>query len=145
MKWCCNFRLIRGEPLQVVGHTEKTFRVLLAGRGWHFLYALDLGRISLQTVSGDVVAHERHSLLSLIPFSRQRCIRALSFASWSAIASASVSTAPKIRISSKIGITPSRPWSALSSLRWNSSGAGEIPKGILVQRYLDQGVPNVVR
>ena len=43
---CCNFRQIRGEPLQVVGHTEETFHFLLAGRGWHFLYALDLGRIS---------------------------------------------------------------------------------------------------
>ena len=46
--------------MQVVGHTEETFHVLLAGRGWHFLYALDLGRISFQTVSGDDVAHERH-------------------------------------------------------------------------------------
>ena len=77
--------------------------------------------------------------------SRHRCSRALSFWSWSAKASFSLSPTPKISVSSKIGMTPSSPWKALSSLLWNSSGAGDIPNGILVQRYLPQGIPKVVR
>ena len=85
------------------------------------------------------------SLFNLMPVARQRSNNAVSFASWSESASVSVSPTPKTRISSNIGLIPSRPSRAYSNLLWNSSGAGDMPKGIRVQRNLPQGVPNVVR
>ena len=74
------------------------------------------------------------SWFNLLPLLLHLSNRAVRRWSWFSTASALVSPTPKIRMSLKIGTTPWSPARAVSRHHWNSSGAGEIPNDILVQR-----------
>ena len=64
--------------------------------------------------------------------------------SWSFTVSSSLGQHPNTRMSSAIALHPFSPANAWSSLRWNSSGNGEMPNGIRSHLYRPHEVPNVV-
>ena len=70
------------------------------------------------------------SLFSLMPLFLYRSNRDFRRWSWFSMASSLVSATPKIKMSSKIRKTTK----VVSRRLWNSSGAGEIPNGILDQQ-----------
>ena len=121
---------------------------LLGLASWHHQDNLDLCWICCKTVFRDQMTQERNfflTLFSLIFCSRYLCISERRFQSWSTSASSSVEPSPKTRMSSWMVRTPFKPPRVWFSLRWNSSGAVQSPKGRQRQQNRRKGELEVVR
>ena len=84
------------------------------------------------------------STFSLICFCWHRSSKADSRASWLDVASSMVLPSPQMRMSSAMTLVPSSPSKLSSILLWYSSGATQMPKGILFHFILPTGVLKVV-